>query len=328
MSSKPHFVLAAPALALALLFAAPAPAAGVSNAQERAALEFLTAAATGNAEALGASIHPDELRRLRLAITAQLQAEAATGDAAVRKRLFGKAASMKDVERLTDPKFFASLAGRLRYPARVFGKFDGLDAIPDGDKLVHVVLRGRQPEGRGETRVVVLVSLLPYGKDWKAAIPGEVEAQIEDLLDRREPYPGILPKRVAGEAGALGAAAASGAAGAAPAPPAKSTPEMLALFDNASRALIAGLCEDYYGEYMSPNFRRATSDRAMETLVRSCNRSDTQREQLLTALELARDTPPELGHGGARATFDLAGRGLRFDRFVIERVDGRWYIAE
>lgn len=315
----------APALALALVFAVPARAAGVSNAQERAALEFLTAAATGNAEALGASIHPDELRRLRLAITAQLQAEAATGDAAVRKRLFGEAASMKDVERLTDPKFFASLAGRLRYPARVFEKFDGLDATPDGDKLVHVVLRGRQPEGRGETKVIVLVSLLPYGKDWKAAIPSEVEAQIEDLLDRREPYPGILPKRVAGEAGGV---AAAGAAGAPPAPPARSAPDMLALFDNASRALIAGLCEDYYGEYMSPNFRRATSAKALETLVRSCNRSDTQREQLLTALELARDTPPELGHGGARATYDLAGRGLRFDRFVIERVDGRWYIAE
>lgn len=326
MRSRPSLIaLAAPALALALLFAAPARPAGVSNAQERAALEFLTAAATGNAEALGASIHPDELRRLRLAITAQLQAEAATGDAAVRKRLFGDASSMKDVERLTDPKFFASLAGRLRYPARVFEKFDGLDAVPDGDKLVHVVLRGRQPEGRGETRVVVLVSLLPYGKDWKAAIPSEVEAQIEDLLDRREPYPGILPKRVAGDAGA---AAAAGVGGAAPALPATSTPEMLALFDNASRALLAGLCEDYYGEYMSPNFRRATSDRAMETLVRSCNRSDMQREQLLTALELARETPPELGNGGARATFDLAGRGLRFDRFVIERIDGRWYIAE
>lgn len=320
MSSRPLFV------ALLLLAAAPAQAAGVSNAQERAALEFLTAAATGNAEALGASIHPDELRRLRLAITAQLQAEAATGDAAVRKRLFGEASSMKDVERLTDPKFFASLAGRLRYPARVFEKFDGLDAIPDGDELVHVVMRGRQPEGRGETRVVVLVSLLPYGKDWKAAIPSEIEAQIEDLLDRREPYPGILPKRVAGETGMAGVGAA--AAGTPPAPPAKSTPEMLALFDNAGRALVAGLCEDYYGEYMSPNFRRATSDKAMDTLVRSCNRSDTQREQLLTALELARDTPPQLGNGGARATYDLAGRGLRFDRFVIERVDGRWYIAE
>ena len=31
---------------------------------------------------------------------------------------------------------------------------------------------------------------------------------------------------------------------------------------------------------------------------------------------------------GTRAIYDLRGQGLPFDRFVLERVEDRWYVAE
>lgn len=185
--------------------AAVTAAAGVSGAQERAAAEFLAAVASGSPQALAEALHPDELHRLRTAITGRLTADAALGDHAARERLFGEASNLGDIERLTDINFFAAIATRLRYPGRAFAKVRGLEAVRDGDRRVQVLVRGEQPEGRGKTRVVALVTLLPYGKDWKAAVPDELEAQIEDWsTDARRradscrggrpgPQPGPLP---------------------------------------------------------------------------------------------------------------------------------------
>lgn len=289
-------------------------AAGVSGAQERAAREFLAAVASGSPQAVADALHPDELHRLRTAITTRLRADAATGDHTVRQRLFGEASNLGDIERLTDSNFFAAFASRLRYPGRVFAKVNGLEAVRDGDQLVHIVVRGEQPEGRGKTRVVTLVTLLPYGKEWKAAIPSEIEAQVEDLIDGRDPAVGLAPRRTA----------ASGAAAA----PAANTSGMRTLLVDAARALLDGRCDEYYGKYMSPGFRRETAAKALATLVKSCERSDSQRETLIAALHIVADSAPVFDRGGNRATYDTTGRGLPFDRFVLEREGERWYIAE
>ncbi len=300
------------------LHAATALAAGVSGAQERAAREFLAAMASGSPIAVAQSLHPDDLHRLRVAIAERLRADAALGDHNARQRLFGEASNLGEIERLTDVNFFAALGVRLRYPGRPFAKVHGLEAVRDGDKLVHVVMRGEQPEGRGKTRVVTLVTLMPYGKDWMAAVPSEIEAQIEDLIDGRDPAVGLAPRRVAAPAG-------SPAAGA---PPAVNTAEMRTLLANAATALIDGRCDDYYGDYMSPDFRRTTSTNALHALVKSCERSDSQRETLIAALHIVQDSAPVFDRGGGRAIYDTTGRGLPFDRFVLERIDNRWYIAE
>ncbi len=289
--------------------------AGVSGAQERAAQEFLAAMASGSPQAVAEALHPDDLHRLRVAITARLRADAAVGDHAVRERLFGEASNLGEIERLTDVSFFAAFGSRLRYPGRVFSKVDGLEAVRDGDKQVHVVVRGTQPEGRGKTRVVRLVTLLPYGKEWKAAVPSEIEAQVEDLLDGREASTGLTPRRVAAPAGAAAA-------------PAANSPGMRAMLVDAARALVDGHCDDYYGKYMSPGFRRETSAQALATLVRSCERSDSLRETLITALRIVHDSVPVFDRGGNRASYDTTGRGLPFDHFVLERDGDRWYIAE
>lgn len=297
---------------LALALACATAAAGVSGAQERAAQEFLAAVASGSPQAVAQALHPQDLHRLRTAITARLTADAAVGDQSVRVRLFGEASNLGDIERLTDVNFFAALALRLRYPGRLFAKVHGLEAIRDDGERVHVVVRGEQPEGRGRTRVVTLVTLLPYGKEWKAAVPGEIEAQIEDLIAGRAPEAGLVPARAV----------------AAAAPPAANTPEIRALLADAARALIDGRCGDFYREYMSPAFRRVTSENAMQALVKGCERSDSQREMLVSALRIVQDSAPVFDRGGNRATYDTTARGLPFDRFVLERIDGQWYIAE
>ncbi len=313
-----RFVAAFLAAGALSLHAAEA-AAGVSGAQERAAQEFLAAVASGSPLAVAQALHPDDLHRLRVAITSRLQADAAVGDPSVRQRLFGEASNLGDIERLTDVNFFAAFGTRLRYPGRLFAKVRGLEAVRDGDQLVHVVVRGEQPEGRGKTRVVTLVTLLPYGKEWKAAVPGEIEAQVEDLLDGREASAGLAPVRVPPTTGA----AAGGAAA-----KVTNTPAILTLLADAAGALLENRCEDYYGQYMSPAFRRETSAKALATLVKSCERSDSLRETLVSALHIVQDSAPVFDRGGNRATYDTTGRGLPFDRFVLERQGDRWYIAE
>jgi len=188
-------------------------------------------------------------------------------------------------------------------------------AVKDGDDIVHIVIRGEQPEGRGKMRVVTLVTLMAEGRGWKAAMPSEVEAQIEDLLDGREPATGLVPL----------APVASAAPGAAQA---VNSPEIRSLLSSAAGALLGGHCDEYYGEYMSPNFRRSTSARALGTLVKSCERSDSMREMLVATLRIVDGSSPRYEQDGARARYDITGRGLPYDHFVLEKIDGRWYIAE
>jgi hypothetical protein len=156
-------------------------------------------------------------------------------------------------------------------------------------------------------RVPVLVSIVPWGKDWKAAIPLELQAQIEDLRTGR----------VRANAPA-GAAAASGG----------SPQAVLELLQAAEDNLRASRCEDYYGKQMSPNFRRTTAPKALRTLVQSCESRAEVRERLLTAIRLARQVAPRLEYAGTRATYDLRGQGLPFDALVLELLDKQWFIAE
>ena len=103
---------------------------------------------------------------------------------------------------------------------------------------------------------------------------------------------------------------------------------LIALLDAAERALVDGRCDRYYGEHLSPALRQSLGKRALDTLVTSCSRSIANRELLVAALRLVRRTPPVYENGGERAVYDLSGQGLPYDRYVLEQVSGRWYIAE
>lgn len=290
-------------------------AAGVSGAQEKGAEAFVNAVSTGSAAAIAQEIHPDELEKLRTRLLELLRAEGARADNTYRSRLFGPGRSLGDLESMTAVRFYVALSDRLRLRARVFEKYDWLGTVPDG-KIVYVVGRGTPPKDRGAVKVIVTVGLLQYGAQWRAIIPTEIEAQIDDLLEARvNPAP----------AAAGGSSAGSGAA-AAPQPLAPGISELLA---RAEASLAAGKCEEYYSQYMSPNFNKSTSRSARKTLVTACTNNESMRETMITTLRIVQELQPKYDMGGTRALFDVSGQGLPYERFVLEKdKENRWYIAE
>ena len=96
----------------------------------------------------------------------------------------------------------------------------------------------------------------------------------------------------------------------------------------AEQALVDGRCDIYHREHLSPSLRRGLGPRALDTLIASCSRSVANRELLIAALRLVQRTPPVYEVGGERAVYDLSGQGLPYDRYVLERIERRWYIAE
>jgi hypothetical protein len=290
-------------------------AAGPNSAQERGAEAFLKAVATGSPDAVALELHPDELEKLRTRLLALLRAEGIQGSSTYRTRLFGPGRSLAQLESSTAGKFYAQLAERLRLRARAYEKFEWLAAVPDG-KVVYLVGKGVQPKDRSSVKVTVMVGLMQYGAQWRAIVPSEVEAQLDDLLEAR----GIAPDAIVPRAGAPGSATP------APQPLAPGISELLA---RAEAALAAGNCQEYYDEFMSPNFNRATSRSARKTLVTACTNSESTRETMITTLRVVQELQPRYDMGGARAIYDVSGQGLPYERFVLERdKDGRWFIAE
>jgi hypothetical protein len=286
----------------------------VSLAQQRAALEFLSAEASGDSQAVALAIHPDDLQDLRLRLLGLLRDEAKRGDNTIRSRLFGSGMLLDDIERLTNTGFYATLAYKLYEPGREYEAVEGLAAIGDRGDRVQVVVRGKQPSDHGKVQVVSVITMRPYGKDWKADIPGEIEAQIDDLIAGR-------PIAIAtGAPGAIGQRAMPATAAALPA--------ILGLLAAAERALDEGRCEDYYNKQMSPNFRRVTGQKALEALIASCRNGMGTRQLLLSTLHIVRGLEPRYEAESQRAVYDLTGQGLPFQSFTVERVEQQWYIAE
>ena len=309
---------------LLCLLLAPAMAGAAdkpNGAQKRAAGEYLDAVASGSPQAVAYAIHPAELDALRTKVLTQLKEEASKGDSTVRVRLFGRGKPLADIERMTAIDFYVALGPKLYLFGRSYKDADWIAAIPDKNDVVQIVLRGEQEKERGQKRVDVVnvVSLRPYGKDWKATLPTEIEAQIDDLIYARRNIYARLPSAAATE-GPLRPGSNSGETGI---PPAITT-----LLDDAGKALAVPSCEDYYNKYMSPNFRKVTSKKALEALINSCKISMGTRELLVATVRIVKDLVPTFEFEGRRAVYDVSGQGLPFDRFVIEQVDRKWYIAE
>jgi hypothetical protein len=304
-------------VAFLLMPARGAPVAEkVTNGQRTAVLEFLTAVASGDPQAVAFTIHPDDLQALRLRILTLLREEAKRGDGTIRSRLFGQGMPLDEIERLTNTGFYATLAYKLYLTGREYTEVEGLAAITDKGDQVDVVVRGRQPRDHGKVRVVNVVTLRPYGKDWKATLPSEIEAQIEDLIEGRHIAVGATHS-------SHGYAPDSRAAGTAAALPA-----IVELLKTAQESLDAGRCDEYYGKQMSPNFRRATGKKALEALVAGCQNSMGTRQLLLSTLHIVRGLEPRYENESQRAVYDLSGQGLPFQTFSLEQVDKHWYVAE
>lgn len=296
--------------------AASAPPS-VTRAQKDAALEYLAAVASGDPQQIALAIHPDDLLALRVRILGLLREEAKHSDNTIRSRLFGQAMPLAEIERFTNTGFYAVLSDKLHVAGREYSELEGLAAIPDKDDTVEVVVRGRQPRDRGKVQVVNVVTIRPYGKDWKAALPGEIQAQIDDLIEAR-PIPAATARSDPAPAG--GARPGGGTS--------PVQPGIVELLSVAEKDLTDGKCEEYYGSQMSPNFRRVTGRKALEALVAACRNSLGTRTLLLSTLHIVRGLEPHYEYEGRRAVYDLSGQGLPFEEFVLEQVDKRWYVAE
>jgi hypothetical protein len=309
-------------LSAAVVCVAPpvARADDLTGAQRRAALEFLQAMASGDAQAVAYALHPSEADRLRITLQQKLRTEAERGESTLRGRLFGVAMPLTDIERMTSVDLFRALGPKLDLRARSYAELQGLAAVRDGDRVLAVV-KGKPPRERGATEVVEVVPLLPYGREWKAALPSEIDARIEDLLAGRGSR---RPGGAAGVAAASVVAEGEATTGSA----ARSTPDIIAMLSAAEQALVGGRCDVYHREHLSPSLRRGLGPRALDTLIASCSRSVANRELLIAALRLVQRTPPVYEAGGERAVYDLTGQGLPYDRYVLERIERRWYIAE
>src|SRR5688572_27646488 len=176
----------------ACLWTAGAPpliAANGNFAQHTAAEQYLAALAAGDAQAMALSILEDELVQLRNRLLDEMKLEADRNESLTRTRLFGDGMPLADIERLTPHNFFVMLAQRLRFSGREFRNVEWIEAVKDRGGVVQMVGRLVPHEDMGDVRVPVLVSIVPWGKDWKAALPAELQAQIDDLRKGRTRAP-------------------------------------------------------------------------------------------------------------------------------------------
>jgi hypothetical protein len=288
--------------ALCLLLAASlAMAAGAekpNGAQKRAVEEWLDAVASGDPHAVAYAIHPTELENLRLRILGLLREEAGRGDGTIRARLFGPGRPLAEIERLTAIDFYAALGRKLYLFGREYKDADFLAAIPDKDGVVQVVVRGKQDKDHGKNEVINTVAIRPYGKDWKAVVPSEIDAQIDDLMHARRSIYASLPPPAA-----TTPRLASGETGL--------PPQIGELLNTASAALAATNCEDYYQKLMSPNFRKVTSKKALEALINTCKTSIGTREMLTATVRIVKDLVPRFEYEGQRAVAGIAVRPVR-----------------
>ena len=305
-----------------------APGAVKGAAQRRAAEEYLAALVSGDVKAMAQAIHEDELDQLRKRLLDELKLEADRNQSVVRARLFGLGMPLTDIERLTPANMLVALAPRLRFSGRDFERVDWLDAVGDSGGMVQMIGKLIPRKDRGTVRVPVVVSIVPWGKDWKAAVPLELQAQIDDLRTGR------VSARGAPAAAPVAAVAATETSTAAPPVPvatkASAIPKgILDLFDEAEKNIKALRCDDYFKDQMSPNWRRTTGAKARTALIKTCESRETWREQTLTAMQLARESTPHYEYQGTRAVFDLSGQGLPYPTLVVEQIDNKhWYIAE
>lgn len=324
---KPHsavFLVLAAAYAVA---GHAAPAESVSGAQRKAAEQYLAVVSSAGAAGLAQILPQSELDALRTDLLGRLRKEDERSGATLRKRLFGNAATLAVLERQTNQSFFINLSRRLDLSARVVQDPEWLGAIRDGTDRVIVIVRGRTQDAKESPTVTQIIEMIADGKDWKPVIPGELRVQIDDLIRGRQvvraaPTPNnVGPPPPDGVAESAAAAATSDA-------PATNPPAIIAMLRTAEQVLVAGKCDRYYKDYMSPSFRKTQSDKAMDTLIASCARSMGMRELLISSLRIVGQTAPQFEANGTQAVYDVSNQGLPYERFTLELIDNRWYIAE
>ncbi len=312
-------------LALALCSAV---AAAATSQQRKIVEDYLEAAGDGETQSVILNFfHGGDVEKFRTRIIEALDAEKAEGRGAIRTRLFGNAASLDELRRLTPPNLLMAMTRRIPLPAGRTKEVEMIEVVEENGDTQHAVVRAwpeKKRQGPGRVRLVTLRKLLD--RSWRIGIPEDWLAQVDAALAGEGAGAGSAAGPGAGAA--AGTDAATSAAGTPDQPAAANSPEIVQLLDSSARMLREGNCTSYYTIYVSPKFRAAKSEKALKTLIQQCERSIDMREMYVSALDLARQGSPTMQADGMRAVYDLKNQGLPFQNFTLERVGDRWFIAE
>jgi len=278
-----------------------------AGAQEKLATAYIKAAASGDPAALLGLYHPGELEDLRQRVLKALELEDEQGDGAIRSRLFGAAASVDEIRRLTPDNFYMTLARAVGLPTERIEEVKILGIVEENSQLNHAVARVLPPKDANARARVAVVSLIRYGKEWRVQLTVWLQVRVDAALTATD----------------------DGTSAARPsAPRTVNSPDLMAALKAGSAVLRAGDCAEYFNVHMSPGFRSSTSAKALGALIKQCETREETRETYIDALEIAQRLSPKLEQDGTRAVYDMRGQGLPFERFVLEKLDDNWYIAE
>ncbi|MFO1468765.1 MAG: hypothetical protein U1F35_20350 [Steroidobacteraceae bacterium] len=279
-----------------------------AESPEKTAEAIVQLTTAGGPSAAVILYEPAEVQRLRDKVLLAAQRESESGRKQIRAALFGAGPSLDDVQRMTPENLLLAILAKLPARTAKYDEFKALGSVKEGEML-HIVVRASltKVERLKRRTIVQVVTLLPSGKEWRAAIPSGIESYVDVVL----------------------AAAPDDAPAAVPAPaPAAKDPAASALLARGIELLTKGNCLTYFLDVMEPGFSKTMSQKAFDAIVRGCELNDRTREKFRMGLELSQAREPRVENGGLKQVYDLTGEGLPYDKLTLVKIDGRWYVAE
>ena len=170
------------ALALGVLLAAGIPTVWAESAEKTAEAIVQATTAAGPSAAV-ILYEPAEVQRLRDKVLLAVEREAESGHKQVRTTLFGAGPSLDDVKRMTPENLLLAILAKIPSRTVKYDEFKALGSIKEG-AMLHVVVRASltKVDRLKRRSIVQVVSLLPSGKEWRAAIPSGIESYVDTVL--------------------------------------------------------------------------------------------------------------------------------------------------
>ncbi len=294
-----------PSLMLALCAACMARAAS----PEKTAEDFVHIATVDGPSAAIVLYHPSDVQRVYDKVLLRVEREAESKRKQIRTALFGAGASLDDVRHMTPENLLLAVIARVPTAhATTYDQYKALGVVKEGE-VMHVVVRAslEKVERLKRRTIVQVVTLLPSGKEWRAAVPSPIESFIDDVLAAA---PDTLPDVVDAPAAAVA-----------------KNPEWDALLARGSDLLQRGSCLTYFIDVVEPSFAKSMTQKSFDAIVKQCELNERTREKFRLGLELAAARAPRVESGGTRVIYDLHGEGLPYEQLVLTRVENRWYVA-
>ncbi|HEU4529779.1 MAG TPA: hypothetical protein VFR59_01290 [Steroidobacteraceae bacterium] len=289
------------------------PAVWAATSQQKQLVDaYLRAVSDKQVAEVVSMVHAGDVEALRTRVMKALDEEKAGNGSTIKDRMFGKAASVEELRRLTPPNLLLAITRRMALPTMPTVRSSKiLGIVEDSDSTHYAVARAwPQEKEKGTPRIALVTLRKAPDKTWRIGIPDSFLAQVEAALE-------------GDDFGSQGAAPDTGEK-----PAATNTPEMLQTLQAGVQFLRDGNCASYLTVVMSPKFRASKTDKALKTLIQQCERSIDMRETYVSALEIASRSAPDMRENGTLAFYDLTGQGLPFNGFSLESIEGRWYVAE